>query len=371
MTQQTLTVPAIEFRQGDSRRLYSFAIDAKVLPRVAAISRIQRDDEDEVAGYQRPEVGRHIRAIRDYIESDDAMIPNALVIAFDSRVRFQPIDHDGGVDTTYSRHGTLTIPLDEEERPGFIVDGQQRTAAIREADVDRFPMSVTAFVTDSEDEQRTQFILVNSTKPLPAGLIHELLPTTVGRLPRKLERRRAPAALLEQLNLDPDSPFHRMIRTVTNPKGVIRDNSVLRMLESSIENGVLYEFRDPRTGEVDARPALDVLFDYWEAVARAFPEAWGHEVTPRRSRLVHGAGIVSMGLLMDTIVARRGRRDHGTFYRDLRAIAPVCAWTEGEWVFDESDRRPWNAVQNTSKDTELLKNFLRRAYLKHALEQAS
>ena len=367
----TLTLPAIEFRQGPTRRLYSFAIDAKALPRIAVVSRIQRDDDAQVAGYQRPEVGRHIRAIRDYVESDDPMIPNALVIAFDSRVRFQPIEGDGGVDTTHARHGTLTIPLDEEVRPGFIVDGQQRTAAVRDAMVDRFPMPVTAFVTDSEDEQRTQFILVNSTKPLPVGLIHELLPTTVGRLPAKLERRRAPALLLERLNLEEESPFHLMIRTVTNPSGVVRDNSVLRMLEASIENGVLYEFREPRTGEVESRPALQVLYDYWDAVARVFPDAWGPEITPRRSRLIHGAGIVSMGLLMDTIAARRGSTDHGTFYQDLKAIKDACAWTTGEWEFAPDDRRPWNGLQNTSKDTDLLKNHLRRAYLQLALRQAS
>lgn len=299
------------------------------------------------------------------------MIPNALVIAFDSRVRFEPLATDLAVDTTHARHGLLTIPLDEDDRPGFIVDGQQRTAAIRDADVDHFPMPVTAFVTDSDDEQRTQFILVNSTKPLPVGLIHELLPTTVGRLPRQLERRRAPAMLLERLNLDPDSPFRGLIKTVTNPGGVIRDNSVLRMLENSVENGVLYEYRDPRTGQIESEPAVGVLFDYWEAVARVFPEAWGPDVTPRKSRLVHGAGIVAMGLLMDTIVARRRRADHGTFYRDLRAIEPACAWTHGFWQFDVDDHRPWNALQNTAKDAELLKNHLRRAYLRLALEQAS
>ena len=370
MTADTLTLPAIEFRQGQ-KRLYSFAVDAKALPRIAVVSRIQRDEDEQVAGYQRPEVGRHIRAIRDYVESEDSMIPNALVIAFDSRVKFHPIDHDGGVDTTYARHGTLTVPLDEDVPPGFIVDGQQRTAAVRDADIASYPMSVTAFVTDSEDEQRTQFILVNSTKPLPVGLIHELLPTTVGRLPAKLERRRAPALLLERLNLDDASPFYGMVKTVTNPGGVVRDTSVLRMLENSIENGVLYEYRDPRSGEVESEPALQVLFDYWEAVARAFPEAWGPEVTPRRSRLIHGAGIVAMGLLMDTVAARRGQYDHGTFYRDLRAIAPACAWTGGEWEFDVNDRRPWNGIQNTSKDAELLKNHLRRAYLRLALRQAS
>jgi DGQHR domain-containing protein len=360
-----LELPAVEFRQGTSKRLYSFALDGKLLPKVAAVSRIQRDEEERVAGYQRPEVNRHIRAIRDYIESEDPMIPNALVIAFDSRVRFTPA---GGASSAvdYARAGTLTIPLDEDVPPGFIVDGQQRTAAVRDADVERFPMPVTAFITDSEDEQRTQFILVNSTKPLPVGLINELLPTTVGRLPVRLERRRAPALLLERLNLDPASPLHGMIRTVTVPGGVIKDNSILKMLDSSISDGALYEFRDPVSGEVESEPAMEVLGHFWSAVGDVFKDAWGREVSTRRSRLVHGAGIAAMGLLMDSIAQRRRATDYMTFRRDLEVVAPFCAWTAGEWRFDENDRRPWNGIQNTSKDTELLKNHLRRVYVANA-----
>ncbi len=45
-----------------------------------------------------------------------------------------------------------------------MVDGQQRSAAIREARVEAFPICVTAFITESAAEQRSQFILVNSTK---------------------------------------------------------------------------------------------------------------------------------------------------------------------------------------------------------------
>jgi Winged helix-turn helix len=79
--------------------------------------------------------------------------------------------------------GVLVIPLDEEERPGWIVDSQQRAAAIRDARVERFPIFLYAFITEEIAEQRAQFILVNSTKPLPKGLIHELLPATDAPLP--------------------------------------------------------------------------------------------------------------------------------------------------------------------------------------------
>ena len=103
----------------------------------------------------------------------------------------------------------------DEDKPGWIVDGQQRSAAIRDARIDSFPVCVTAFITDSDEEQRSQFILVNSAKPLPKGLIYELLPATVGTLPLTLQARKFPAILLRRLNCEIRSPLYRKIRTPT------------------------------------------------------------------------------------------------------------------------------------------------------------
>lgn len=94
-----------------------------------------------------------------------------------------------------SRAGTLEIPVGadvpDEKKPGWIVDGQQRAAALRDARVDSFPVCVVGFVADGLEEQRQQFILVNATKPLPKGLIYELLPATEGKLPLALQKRRS------------------------------------------------------------------------------------------------------------------------------------------------------------------------------------
>src|SRR3954449_11118625 len=90
MSTDELSLPALAIRQTPGRVLYSFAVDGKQLPKFAAISRIKRDDAHEIAGYQRPESIAHIRTIRQYLETADAMLPNALVVAFDSRVRFEP-----------------------------------------------------------------------------------------------------------------------------------------------------------------------------------------------------------------------------------------------------------------------------------------
>ena len=175
MSTDYLRVPAIEVRQGPNRRLYTFAVDGKQLPKFTTISRIHRDKESEVGGYQRPEVISHIAAIRRYLESEDPLVPNALVVAFNDQVKFEAAAVESDVD--YAMPGTLVIPIDaevpDEDKPGWIVDGQQRSAALREADLEQFPISVVSFIASSDAEQRAQFILVNATKPLPKSLIQK------------------------------------------------------------------------------------------------------------------------------------------------------------------------------------------------------
>lgn len=358
-----LRLPALEIAQGP-RVFYSFAVDGKLLPEFAAVSRIRRDGENLLSGYQRPEVLSHIAEIRNYLESGDPLLPNAIVIAFDDRVRFVP---SGESPSSYSRWGTLVVPLSPDgsdlDKAGLIVDGQQRSAAIRDARIDSFPICATAFIANDEREQREQFILVNSTKPLPKGLIYELLPTTEMKLPPLLQRRRFPAQLLARLNSEAGSPLCGKIRTPTTPSGVVQDNSILKMLENSLSDGVLYRFRDPSTNASDSESMLKVLNAFWGATAGVFPKAWG--LPPAKSRLMHGAGIVSMGFLMDAIAERHrdtGMPAESQFREDLEPLKEVCRWTDGYWDFGPGIKRKWNEVQNTPKDIQMLANYLMVQY---------
>jgi DGQHR domain-containing protein len=359
-----LRLPALEITQGPKRMFYSFAVDGKLLSQFTTVSRIRRNGDNLLAGYQRHEVLSHIAEIRNYLESSDPLLPNAIVIAFDDRVKFLP---SGEVASSYSRWGTLVVPLNhdagDENKPGLIVDGQQRTAAIRDARIGSFPICATAFIAHDEREQREQFILVNSTKPLPKGLIYELLPTTEMKLPALLQRRRFPAQLLARLNADARSPLCGRIRTPTTPSGVVQDNSLLKMLENSLSDGVLYRFRDSATNVSDAESMLKVLNAFWSAAAAVFPKAWG--LPPARSRLMHGAGIVSMGFLMDAIAERHrdvGMPAEAQFREDLEPLKEVCRWTDGYWDFGPGVKRKWNEVQNTPKDIQMLANYLMVQY---------
>jgi DGQHR domain-containing protein len=350
-----LRLPCLRVMQGD-RALYSFAIDGKRLGSFAAVARVGRDEDAGIQGYQRPEVLKHIRGIQRYLEKPEALLPNAIVVAFDSRVRFEPIEGQS-LDLDYSVAGTLIIPIDEsqddDQKPGWIVDGQQRTAAIREADVDEFPVCVVSFVAN-EEEQRAQFILVNNTRPLPKGLIHELLPATRAELPLPLMRRRLAAEIVYRLNVDGDSPFHELIATPTQPKGIIKDNAVLRMVENSIYNGALYAYRDGDTGEGDVGKMLTHLITFWATVKATFPTAWG--LPPRRSRLSHGAGIAALGYLMDRLTEGVPLRDVGKACARISKLSDA-PWSAGEWEFPTGPRR-WNQIQNTPNDIRLLTNHL-------------
>lgn len=392
---EKIEVPAIAIRQSDKRELYAFAVDGKRLHEFAQVSRLGRDESEKIAGYQRPEVISHIAEIRNYLESEEPMLPNAIVVAFNSRVKFKPLK--GTRSHKESAHGHLVIPTETDAdgaKAGWIVDGQQRAAAIRDARLDAFPVFVTGFITDSVAEQREQFILVNSTKPLPKGLIYELLPGTDVQLASQLQRRKFPAYLLDRLNYDTRSPLHVAIQTPTNPfmdlsarsrrgfqtptaskkekgaltkphsdkakiQGFIKDNSILRMIENSLHDGALYRCRLQADGEADTERMLELLFNFWEAVARVFKEAWGQP--PTRSRLTHGVGIVSMGHVMDAIADRfrsKGIPNVDEFASDLAPLIPHCSWTDGYWNFGQGNQRKWNEVQNTTKDIQLISNYL-------------
>jgi DGQHR domain-containing protein len=353
----TLELPALEVRQGKNRRLYSFAVDGKKLHDFCTVSRVSRHDGEGLSGYQRPEVVSHITQIKDYLESENPLLPNAIVVAFNPTVHFRPAP---GSKSGISRMGTLVIPIDpdcpDSDKPGWIVDGQQRSAALRDARIDTFPVCVVGFVAEGYEEQRQQFILVNATKPLPKGLIYELLPSTEGKLPLALARRRLPSLIAERLNYDQGSSLEGMIRTPTNGTGVIADNSILKMLENSLTDGVLYNFED-----IDDQ--LEVLKEFWDGVKRTFPDAWGK--LPRLSRLMHGAGVISMGFLMDTIADRHRKQRKLTsklFQQELEPLRKVCRWTEGYWDFGNGESIKWNELQNVPRHIQMLSSYLLNQY---------
>jgi DGQHR domain-containing protein len=367
----TLSRRAVELRQHPEHPVYMFALKPAEILRVGSISRISRGEGDKLLGYQRDEVAKHISDIQEYLDSGLIIFPNAIILAFDETVTFKasrgPKNDDG-----VGKAGTLHIPLPKNggERPGWIVDGQQRAVALSRTDNDALEVPVVAFLGNRVALQRDQFLRVNNARPLPRRLITELLPEVDTDLPRRLAARRYPSVICDLLHTHPDSPFKGMIdrpsfrtKGKRNKEAVVNDTAVVDMLKERIlkPGGCLFPYRNMATGETDSEAIMNLLFNYWAAVRDTFPEAWG--LPASKSRLMHGAGIKAMGGLMDMVMGRMDPNAPDTqdqVMEELGRIADICRWTTGHW--DGLGGMHWKDIQNTPRSVRLLTNHLQREY---------
>ncbi len=362
----SVVVRALRTQQGDGQ-VYSFFIQGADVVQIADISRVERTDTDQLKGFQRPEIRNHVRGIVEYLNQGNVLFPNAIILAMSRDVTFVRArgPKPAGLQAV-AEIGTLTIPLfPEGERCSWIVDGQQRSIALSQSTNKKLPVPVIGFVSDSLEEQREQFILVNKAKPLPGRLINELLPETRSiLLPRELSARKLPTELVQNLHRNPGSPFHQLIKRKSDEGkkngAIVNDTALILVIKNSLSNplGALAPFRGGAGEAGDVQAMYQTLLNYWTAVKETFPEAWGKD--PRRSRLMHSAGIQGMGVLMDRIAARVGSgADVATFKRELDRVAPHCRWTKGQW---DALGVEWNEIESTPQDIKRLQDLLVRVY---------
>ena len=345
MTQ--FTYPALFAEQGKNKCVFVFCAPANDILNFAAIDRIGRGDDGTLRGFQRPQVASHIKEIRQYLQCEDAVLPNSVVIAFLDCLQ---------VETESDQTGRIRINVTAENSlPGLVVDGQQRLSALAQISESNFQVFVTGILCEDFDELRKQFILINNTKPLPKALIYELLPTVDG-LPYRLSSRSSAASLVERLNYEKDSSLYGQIRQHTNPTGVIQDTVIQKLIMNSLTDGVLRSFTNPEDSQSQA---FRLLNEFFAAVQKVFPEAWvGHK--PRSSRLLHGAGIVAMGYVMEHLCATESAATKDQFIRGMQPLKAKVRWTEGAWEFGQDNMRPWNSLQFVRRDYMELSQYLVR-----------
>jgi len=348
-----------------------FTLTAGEVLQVADISRVSQSDPGELIGYQRPEVRRRIQEITEYLDSDQPLLPNPIIIALPSTVRFTR-SRGPNADDGIALSGTLKIPLacKDGSKPAWIVDGRQRAMALAAAGRQDFAVPVSAFITDSVDVQRDQLRRLNNTRSLPPALVNELLPKTSMPLPP----RQSPSVLCELLNTSGDSPFRGLIRRPSasknqRRKAVVTDTSLIQALAESLtsSSGCLFPYRNLSNDEAGFTAMWAVLVLFWTAVKETFPLAWGKP--PSQSRLMHGAGVRVMGRVMDCIMTPIDTRQPGAGAQvrtELALLAPHCHWTDGTW---EGLGLRWNEIHNFPRHIHELSSFLIRTYLQERAAQ--
>lgn len=336
---------AIRAKQAAGHDVFSFAATPQQVLAFSEIERVGRQDDGQLKGFQRHQIASHIKEIRDYFKRDDALLPNAVIIAF--------ID---GIRATNRGHGVVDIEIDATKtKPGFVVDGQQRLTALSGIDKPGFQVFVSVLVCKDYNELRQQFVLINNTRPLPKTLIYELLPNVEG-LPERFTARKFSARIVDRLNFTRGSSLFGEIRQHTNPQGVISDTAMQRFIMNSASDGAIRDFI--KLDDYENR-AYNIVNEFFEAIRSVFGSEWTG-MSPRTSRLKHGAGIVAMGFVMEILYAQEGARTREHFADGLRLIKPFTAWTSGQWEFSSDDICPWNGIQNTPADIDVLANHLVR-----------
>src|SRR5207253_5161854 len=99
---------ALRVEQDPAHPLYLFTLTGDELLAIADISRISRNDAGKLIGYQRPEVKRHVQDIVEYLDGDNVLFPNSVILALSSGVRFRSSRGPGARDGL-STSGVLEI----------------------------------------------------------------------------------------------------------------------------------------------------------------------------------------------------------------------------------------------------------------------
>lgn len=361
--EQTVAIRALKTEQKEGVDTYAFFLPGSKIVEIADISRVVRDEEKGLKGFQRKEIRQHVNSIVEYLDQGNVLFPNAIILALGADVEFKQSRGPKPKEMIdVAATGTLYIPVREEgARAAWIVDGQQRSIALSKSTNSELPVPIVAFITPSVEMQREQFILVNKAKPLPSRLISELLPEVDTLLPRDLSVRKLPSELVNMLNSDSRSPFYKLIKRMSDEGGdaVITDSAIEKAIQRNLRPplGALNQYKGLGTEPSDTDSMYKTLIIYWSAVKEIFSDAWGKPST--KSRLMHSAGIRAMGSLMDQVMLRAdGSNDPEKEIKEsLKRLKPYCCWTGGVW---EGLGWKWDEVQSTTSHINKLSDYLGR-----------
>lgn len=187
---------AIKVKQDNNVKLFVLTMNIIEIDSICTISTIFRDVNNLLKGYQRTEIRNHVDNIANYINSENSIIPNSIIMCLNTRTKVKPIDAE-----------IFELDIPNSKDAAVLVDGQQRVGALKQSGREDFYFSVCVFIHDDVDFERQQFLLINSAKPLSRSLIYELLPHSNGVFNDDLTRKKLPSLIVQLLNYEDSSPL--------------------------------------------------------------------------------------------------------------------------------------------------------------------
>ncbi|HEX8382248.1 MAG TPA: DGQHR domain-containing protein [Sphingomonas sp.] len=285
--------------------LYLGSIDSKTLWQLAEYDmREIRRGEDGIylaTGVQRRLDEKRVDEIATYVRTVDATFPTAVVLAISTDC----------IDITERSDGCMEMELRSEEvveegglfsyeRVARVIDGQHRIEGLRRSGIADFDVNVAILVDADIEDQARVFAIVNLAQTkVSKSLVYDLFSYSTTDSPEKIAH-----AVCIALDQAPGSPLERRIKRLgtatpgrSNPEPLSQATVVEGILSHMVSNKQqLIKDRDwarrgrgfdPISDEEARRLVLrrfflesrqtdlsELLWNYFEAVAQRWPQAW-------------------------------------------------------------------------------------------------
>lgn len=266
-------IPALKIRQNE-RDILLFSMSAEELIR---ISYFNPRDVDREAGIQRPYQRRRSKEIAKYLDTEDAVLANDIII------NLQLDKLDLTLEDVYNeKNKTLNLgkmakraknlPEPNEELKGkfaFVIDGQHRLRAFEFTQKKDFPLIVAALINLSLAEVAEIFVKINYyQKPVNKSVVFDLLGISEDIFPQYYKLHKVVRKLNEE---DIESPFYGKIKMLGIGRGFISQASIINAIEKYKIEETLKELGiDP-----DDKVLYNVIWNFFKAVTQVFKDYWG------------------------------------------------------------------------------------------------
>lgn len=309
---------ALEVKQNSlGYHLYVFIADGKEMAKQVGVRRMKwHKGKFKAEGFQRALDMKRVGEIGTYL-SQNAILPNDLVVAFEEgTLEFGPLP--GQQEDSVAKFGHLTVrgklikrdgelePLPENERIGYVIDGQHRLKGVEASTLleGSFPIIISAFYGVDARFQLGQFYALNQTVPISRALL-ALLRREIGlQLSPREAYRKAISDVCGMLQSKPDSPFEpeKYVGSAIY-KGPLKITVVDGMVERAIKNTNLKWKWNQNANLIPESHFQDIaqsLYVYWKGISEVFSEYWGKKA--KDQRLFCAMGLYTMIQFFDKVM---------------------------------------------------------------------
>ncbi len=243
--------PAIRVSQ-PLGEFYLTAIPADLLLKVGYTKRHTRHAADTSGtvvdeGHQRRLDSKRLKEIARYLETQDAAIPNTIILAANCQADGDSMNLDDSrrwsIAPSDGVSVELTIPTDEQL--AAIVDGQHRLFGFEDVTKDRktMPLACAIFLDLPIPQQASVFATINyNQKPVSKSQTYELFGYNLDdEPPESWSPEKLAVFFARKLNVDPQSPLCHHIQVAAQDDRVLDEAAKFRGQEWSVSTATIVE----------------------------------------------------------------------------------------------------------------------------------